>query len=248
MVKKFGCLVVLLVMGLSIGAGASEKFAVDIGADLYSRYIWRGVDIGGYAPSIQPALTLSYTGFQFGVWGAFPLSNQASQFDEIDFWLGYTYEFENYASISTSLNDYYFPNAGIKMFNFNNYDAVDANGDPDPGAHTLEFGLSFTGPVHFPMTFSGYVNVYNDAGHNTYFQVDYPFAVGATGLTVFCGATGGSKENPSYYNTRDFTLINVGISAQRSMKITESYSLPLVVSFILNPNEEISYFVVGVKF
>jgi hypothetical protein len=161
---------------------------------------------------------------------------------------GYSHEFENSTSIGAVLTDYYLPYLGIKIFNFNDHDAVDADTDPDPGAHTLELGLSFTGPVHFPMTFSGYVNVYNDAGNNTYFQVDYPFTVGETGLTVFCGAAGGSKENPDVYNTEDFAVINVGVSADRDMKITESFSLPLSVAFILNPNEEISYLVAGVKF
>jgi hypothetical protein len=220
---------------------------VNTGADLYSRYIWRGMDFGD-APSIQPTLSVSYVGFELGVWGAYALSTRPESFSEIDFWLGYSHEFENTMSIGAVLTDYYLPYLGISIFNFNDHDAVDADGDPDPGAHTLELGLSFTGPESFPMTFSGYVGVYNDAGNSTYFQIDYPFTVGETSLTVFCGAAGGNTGNPDVYNTEDFAVINVGVSADRDMKITESFSLPLVLSFILNPEEEISYLVAGVKF
>lgn len=238
---------VLLIILLSTGLGASEKLTVNTGVDLYSRYVWRGMDFGD-APSIQPALSVSYVGFELGAWGAYTLSSREDKFSEIDFWIGYSHEFENSMSIGAVITDYYLPYLGIGIFNFNNYDAVDAEGDPDPGAHTLELGLSFTGPRSFPVTLSGYVGVYNDAGNNTYFQIDYPFAVGETDLTVFCGAAGGSNENPGAYNTEDFAVINVGFSAERSIKMTERFSLPLSLAFILNPNDEISYLVAGVKF
>ena len=68
---------------------------------------------------------------------------------------------------------------------------------PDPGAHTLEVGLSVTGPSTFPITLSGYVNVYNDAGSNSYFQADYPVAVSETELTFFCGVAGANKKRRS---------------------------------------------------
>lgn len=246
-IKRLMLLTVVLVCATGAGVEASDKFAVNTSADLYSRYVWRGMDFGN-APSLQPALSFSYIGIELGVWGAYTLSNQATEFDELDFWLGYSYGFENESSIGVVLTDYYFPNGGIKFFNFNNYDAVDANGDPDPGAHILELGLSYTGPRSFPMTFSGYVSVYNDAGNNAYFQVDYPFAAGETDLTVFCGAALGHEDNPSIYKTDEFAVINVGVSAERRIKITESYGLPLSLAFILNPNEEISYLVAGVKF
>ncbi len=247
MSRKYIFPVVLLLTIQSFGAAASEKFTVDTGVDLYSRYVWRGMDFGD-SPSIQPALSCSYFGFELGVWGAYSLSTQAESFNEIDFWLGYSYEFENSASIGAVLTDYYLPYLGIDIFNFNDHDAVDANGDPDPGAHTLELGLSLTGPKSFPMTISGYVGVYNDAGNSTYFQIDYPFTAGETGLTVFFGAAGGNRENPDVYSAGEFAVINVGVSAQRSIKMTDSFSLPLSLAFILNPDAEISYLVAGVKF
>jgi len=241
-------LVVLLGSVMAAGASAENKLAVNTGVDIYNRYVWRGLDIAN-TPSIQPSMSVTYAGFEFGAWGAYTLSNQASESDEIDFWLSYTMELNNGVSFTLLATDYYFPNKGIKFFNFNDYDAVIDDTIPDYGAHTLELGLSVAGPESFPITVSGYVNVYNDGGNNTYFQVDYPVTVGETELGLFCGAAGGcSKEYSGYYGTENLNVINLGVSAARDIKVTDSFSLPLSVSMVLNPRNEIMHLLVGFTF
>ena len=231
-----------------IGAStAAAQVTVNSGVDFYNRYVWRGLDIAK-TPSIQPSLSLAHGGLELGVWGAYTLSNETSESDEIDFWLSYAIALRNGASIQLLATDYYFPNAGIDLFNFNNHDAMIDDTIPDPGAHTVELGLAVTGPEAFPLTLSAFVNVYNDAGSNTYFQLDYPLSVGETELGLFCGAAGGSKDNPGYYGTENFNVINIGVSAARSVAVSESFSLPLTVSVIINPHEEISHLVVGMSF
>jgi hypothetical protein len=136
------------------------------------------------------------------------------------------------------LTDYYYPNAGIKIGNFNNYDNV--NG---AGAHTIEAGLNITGPESFPLSLSGYVNVYNDEGNNTYVQADYSLNVQDVGLGFFIGAAAGSEENPDYYGSDKFNVINIGLKASKQIKITEDFLLPVSCSYILNPRAEISYLV-----
>ena len=89
------------------------------------------------------------------------------------------------------------------------------------------------------------MNVYNDAGSNTYFQIDYPTSVAEVPLNFFVGASGGSEENPGYYGTETFNVINVGVKATKSVKISEDYSLPVSVTFLINPRAEISYLVFG---
>lgn len=244
MLRKRGrriMLAVSLAMGLTFPAAAGEGVAVDTSLDLYSRYIWRGLEIGN-TPSIQPALSVSYGGFELGAWGAYALSNKAFDADEVDFWLSYTHTFGNGAAVSAVATDYYFPNTGIKFFNFNNHDAA------VPGAHTVELGLSVSGPESFPLTLSGYVNVHNDAGANTYFQLDYPCSVDRTDLTFVCGVAGGSKDNPDYYGAGKAAVINLGVSAVREIKMSESFSLPLTVSLIVNPKMETAHLIVGVSF
>jgi hypothetical protein len=111
----------------------------------------------------------------------------------------------------------------------------------------VEVGASWAGPEGIPLTLSGYINVYNDAGSNTYFQVDYATKVNDVGVGLWLGATGGSEENPAYYSARDFRIINVGVKVSRALKLSETAEFPMSVSFINNPNDEVSYLILGLS-
>ncbi len=50
-----------MALALSVGIQAQEKTSgFSLGADLVSRYIWRGVDFGGPSPHIQPYLEYAF--------------------------------------------------------------------------------------------------------------------------------------------------------------------------------------------
>ncbi len=252
-------LLVILITGLSATAFAQESISVNTGVDLYNRYVWRGGDIAN-TPSIQPFLSVSYAGLELGTWGAYTLSNEQSDCDEIDFWLSYTRELESGVAFSAMITDYYYPNAGLKFSNFDgDGDSTlvmvidDEAGTADSsyfygGAHTLEIGLSITGPSSFPVTLSGYFNVHNDAGNNAYFQLDYPVMVNEYELGFFCGVTPGSEDNPGYYGADEFAFINLGVTASRDIQVSETLNLPLTVSFVINPESEMSHLLVGLSF
>ncbi len=240
-------LTLMIAAFLFASQSCAQSLSLDANADLVSRYIWRGLNVNDQ-PNIQPAVTLSFSDFQLGLWGSYGLthqnpSDQSYSFSqEIDTWLGYSYSFGSGLKIGAVITDYYYPNAGLKIGNFNNYD--DVNG---PGAHTIEAGLNLNGSESFPLSVSGYINVYNDAGHNIYVQADYEFNIQDAVLGFFIGAAGGSKENPDYYGTDKFNIINVGLKASKEIKITEDFSLPVSCSYILNPQAEISYLVFSVS-
>lgn len=215
---------------------------LSVGFDFMNRYLWRGTDFGA-SPSLQPAITYRSGGLEIGFWGAFTISNTYSDADENDIWASYTVDLKNSMSVSAIITDYYFPNSGVKFFNFNNYN------DPDgPGAHIVEVGFSFSGPGSFPVSLSGFVNVFNDAGKNTYVEISYSACIKDTDLKFFAGAAGGSKENPDYYRTENFNFINLGVTTSKEIKFTNYYSLPVSFSYIVNPRIEKSYLVVGVNF
>ena len=214
---------------------------------LVSRYIWRGLDVNDQ-PNIQPSLSIEYSGFQLGAWGSYGLTHLNSEekhysvSQEIDTYITYQLSIVKEIEISALVTDYYYPRGGQKIGNFNNYDNI--NG---PGAHTIEAGLTVKGIGSFPLALSGYFNIYNDAGNNSYFQADYSFNISGTELGIFIGATPGSRTNPSYYGTEKFDIINFGFKALREIKISEDFSLPVSCSYILNPNQEISYLVFAVS-
>lgn len=230
---------VLCLVPICLGFGGSlraQESAVNAGADIMSRYIWRGLDFGD-AASIQPSLKLGYGGFAAGFWGSY-----SSEFEEIDTWASYSHAIPNSVTLTALVTDYYFPQAGIGYFNFNNYD------DPEgSGAHVLELGLTVAGPEQFPLSISGFYNVYNDAGNNAYFQLDYATKLDGTTIGSWIGVAVGSEEAPEYYGTDNLEVINIGIKGTRPLKLWQDTELPLSVSFIVNPNQEISYLILGVS-
>lgn len=231
----------LAVAAVSAAPGSAQDAThVSVGVELVSRYIWRGIDAAD-APSVQPSISFGFEGWELGTWGSYSLSNGTTAGDEIDLYLGYTHEWSKEGSAGLLLTDYYFPNAGKAFSDFNNYDAPGG-----PGAHVLELGASATLPSH-PLTLAAYVNVYNDAGHNVYVQADYPVTLAGTSLDFFAAATPGSDTNPGYYGTDRFAFLNVGLSAKKEVRLSDALSLPVWVSWSVNPNLDIAYMVVGMS-
>lgn len=233
---------------------SSGKLGVDAGMDFYNRYVWRGLEIGG-APSLQPYLAFNYAGLELGFWGAYATANNADGADEADIWLAYSLDLPNGMSVTALVTDYYFPNSGVRIGNYNDYDALrleELGGGvvdtvENPGAHTFEWGLAVSAPGSVPLSFSAYWNFHNDPGNNAYFQLDYAIAVNNIDLGFSIGATPGSEDNPDYYGSDNFQVINLGVTASKSIKITNDFSLPISVSYTINPRLEKSYILFGLS-
>ncbi|MFC1477562.1 TorF family putative porin [candidate division KSB1 bacterium] len=235
-------LFILILVSFTTFLSAQSELKLHLNADLVSKYLWRGLVICD-APCLQPALSFEYSDFSWGIWGSYALAHNQTGNDENDFWISYSRELDNSMTVTALLIDYYFANAGIQLFNFNNHD------DPDgPGAHTVEAGLQITGPETLPVTVSAYINVYNDAGSSTYFELSIPKQIHDTACTLFIGASPGSKDNPAYYGADSFAVLNVGFSASREIQLTQGFSLPVSMSFVVNPEEETSYLIAGISF
>ncbi len=212
----------------------------NVSTDLVSRYVWRGADFGD-SPSIQPSLNFAVGNFEIGTWGAYQLGRDASALagDELDLYLSYGLDMGN-ISFSFLISDYYFPNSGLKFGNFNNWDDKDG-----VGAHIIELGIGLSGSDSFPLSLSGYVNVYNDEDNSAYFELGYSSDVDDVTINYFIGATPGG--NNMYYGTDTFNIVNIGITASKEIKITDDFSLPIFGSYVLNPNQEVAHFVFGIS-
>ncbi len=227
-------LMALVIVTIGETTSAAERVSVEVGTDAVSRYNWRGLDFGD-ALSIQPYLRCEYQGLKGGFWGSY-----SSDFEEIDTWISYTVSSEHSLSVTGIVTGYYFPTAGIRLFNFHGADHPDG-----PGAHLLEAGVSVSGPARIPLTVSGYVNVHNDPGNNTYVQLDYAATQGATALAFSIGAALGSTKNPAAYGTDGFAVINIGAKGSRKLKLDQS-EISLSTAVIVNPRAEVAYLVLGV--
>ncbi len=230
-----------LLLGLILSAGlfAGELYAqsVSLGADLASRYVWRGADFGE-SLSIQPSLSIAGSGLEVGAWASYATNPSSAGVNEIDLWLGYTVETASSGSFSLGMTDYYFPAPGApELFNFDNDGA---------GAHWLEPYVSYSGPESFPITLLGAVFVHNDPDKSAYVEASYPVNVGDVELGVTAGASAGQS---ALYGTNTFTFVNLGVSASKSIPITDQFSLPISVSYIVNPTPGASrsFLVVGLS-
>ncbi len=215
---------------LLLFAAPAGAQSFDVGADVVSRYVWRGADYGESA-SVQPALSFSAGGFEIGTWASYAMHPEGAAANEHDIWISYST-----GSVSFGVTDYYFPNAGFDFFDF---------GDDGQGAHMIEPFVAVSGPSTFPIAvYAGYF-AYNDPDKSIYLNATYPFAIDGVDLSFGIGA---SVAESAVYGTDGFGIIDMTLAASKSIPVTEGFSLPLSVAYVLNPYAERSFLVLGLSF
>jgi len=250
--KQKNRLVILLIfaalMPLSTNAQDSSKVTFNSGADIMSRYVWRGTDFGA-SPSIQPTISLAACNFTFGVWGAFA-TNNFSQAQETDLFLTYTWN----DKVDITITDYFFPNETPGAFN--NYFEYN---DTLTG-HIFEGTIKWKGTEDLPLSLLVATNVYGaDARHangklfySTYLELCYSGTCGNTNYDLFAGFTPNKPSDDDmqagitrgfYGNTMGF--VNTGIKVKKDIRITDQFTLPVSTSFIVNPMAENVFLVFG---
>ncbi len=228
-------------------------FKLNVGADLMSRYVWRGLDYGG-SPSIQPTLSFGIGDFEIGYWGAMALTNN---YFEADLYAKYSIR-----GFSVMLTDYYIPAMASGFI-----DTATAENLDRYTCHSVEATLQYKGPEKFPFSIlvgtfiygndkSPQDTVFTSSGlvqsvrfknrYSTYIELGYAFAVKSFNFDVFVGATpfSGVYSTPAYEG--GFAVVNTGITAYRAIKITENFSLPVKASAIFNPQTSGFHFVFGI--
>jgi len=250
----------------------SEDSPWSVGADFVSRYIWRGVNLGGSSPSVQPYLEYGFGNddhsFAVGAWGAYSLSGtQTGQ--EADLYISYTLK----DMFSLTFTDYFFPDETSgrnKYFNYNmDWDKINSGEEAQTG-HVVEAALSFNGTDNIPVSFMFAMNIWGadaqkykeDGGvmvpedkivMSKYMELGYSTDVKGVALDVFAGMT---LDNPDiekgeptgFYGQRSAGIINLGFSLSKEVQVTENYSLPIFGSLITNPEAENIFMVFGISF
>lgn len=197
---------------------------VSIGADVVSRYVWRGIDFGE-SVSIQPGLEVSTGAFTVGTWGSYSLAGDGA--NEHDLYLSAAL-----GPVSVGVTDYYFPSVDEPdFFNLNN------DGE---GSHVIEPFVSFDGPVSLLAA----ANVYNDPDYSVYLEASVPFSIGSYELGAAIGVV---PMESAWYLTTGPAITNIAISGSKAVQITSEFALPVSVSYILNPALERTYLVFGIS-
>ncbi|VAW30372.1 hypothetical protein MNBD_BACTEROID07-103 [hydrothermal vent metagenome] len=245
-------------------ATPENKVKIELGADLYSRYVWRGTQYGGNSPSLQPSLSASYGNFVINAWGAYSLGG-INPSQEMDLSLSYSFLNDLFTAVIT---DYYFPTEDAP-YNYFNY-------SKNSTGHVLELGVSFNGTKEIPLSFSAYVNFFgadavrlnNDPTspdfnqktgiqYSNYFELAYNTSVQDIDLSLFLGATLSKPEKAnaatgfigeSGYYGENPGVVNLGVTASKSVKITTNYATSLTASLITNPQTKNVFLIFGISF
>jgi hypothetical protein len=245
---------------MAMGQTPDKKspLSINIGADLVSRYVWRGTDYGN-SPGIQPSFSLDIKGFEVGAWGSYgfvPYSKKINDtttismgnYAEFDLFLSYTFKW-----FTLCVTDYFFPNpltpnSDNKYFNWKNATT----------GHTIEAALSFNGTDKVPLSLyvgtlvygadkdqdsTGVYGLGSNNNYSTYIEASYTFNIKKIGVDIM-PFIGGIPFGSSWYGPYG-GVINLGFTTSKEIKITPKYSLPIYVSIITNPQSESAFFVFG---
>ena len=93
-------LLLMAAIALPVSSMAQDKVEFGVGADVVSKYIWRGTDLGG--PSVQPSLSVAYKGLSLTAWGSIGFDSEDDK--EVDLTLAY-----ETGNFSLSVTDYWYP-------------------------------------------------------------------------------------------------------------------------------------------
>ena len=223
----------LLLLAFLLTPVLVQAQSVSFGADFVSRYIWRGFDFGE-SFSVQPALALSSGGFEIGSWASYSIAADGSFANEHDLYVSYSKETESAGSFGFGITDYYFP--APEADGFFNY-----SGDGE-GSHWIEPYVSYDAPGSFPISLYASVMVHNDPDNSLYVEASLPFDIGETAMGLTLGMAAGESD---FYAVESASLINVALSAEREIAISESFSLPVFGSYVMNPTHERTFLVFG---
>lgn len=138
--------------------------------------------------------------------------------EEADLFALYSFK----SGLSLGVTDYHYNTS--KLFESDNH-AIEANLGYAIGKFSLSGNYIFN-------------SASGSTGDDKYFEAAYQFS----SVKLFVGAGDGW-----YTNDASFQVCNIGITANKTLKISESFSIPLFGSVIVNPNKEQIFYVIGIS-
>lgn len=218
-------------------AQQKQKATINGGADLVSAYIWRGTYNAG--ASIQPSLGLNVGGFYVGAWGSTDFGGNGKK--EVDLSARYSIK-----GFTIGITDYWWEGEGAyRYFHYGKGST----------SHLFEGNLSYELPFEkVPITvswntmFAGADYGGNDERkYSTYIELSYPFSVKGIDMKAKLGAA--PWLSPAFLpsDNKGFSVCNVALSAQKAIKCSDKFSIPLFTELIFNPATEDIHLVFGVS-
>ena len=234
--KKYVISLMLLTMALTTAAQETQepedKLEATVATDIVSQYIWRGQDLGHV--SFQPTLGIAYKGLSLTAWGSVGLTDSHDT-KEIDLTLAY-----NIGGLNIGVTDYWTTDGLDPDNRYFKYDAhgtnhvFEANIGYDFGPLSLQWFTNFAG--------NDGVNKDDERAYSSYVEAAVPFTLAGVDWTAVAGAVPWATD---YYGTSGFAVTNLSLQAQKAIKITDTFSIPVFAQFVANPCSQKAYLVFG---
>jgi hypothetical protein len=201
-------------------------------ADLVSHYVWRGsMATGSPTPNFQPTLAFLKGNFEIGVWGSTDFTGSYKEFDP--------YITLTNGHIKLAITDYDWNFNQANYFNYKNSET----------GHRFEGTVGFTGTEALPVSITWNTLVYgldkksDDStrqAYSTYIELGYSrgsasFFLGFTPWSGYYNNYGVTTFDPGV-SKKTVSIVNIGASVTKALKINETFSLPLKATLVINPS------------
>lgn len=232
--KKIFTILAVAVLSLNAlaPAKAQDKVEASVGADLVSRYIWRGLDLGEV--SFQPTLGLDWKGLSLSAWGSVGISNPGDT-KEFDLTLSYSI-----VGFNIGVTDYWFDSGLDPLNRYFMYRSdctnhvFEANIGYDFGFAAIQWYTNFAG--------NDGVNPAGKRAFSSYLELSAPFTLGGADWSAAIGMVPFATD---FYGTEKFAVVNVSLTASKEIAITDSFSIPVFAQVAANPYTREAFFVIG---
>ena len=233
-----------LILSIAFSVNAQEqesKFSATASFRVVSKYMFRGVEMTK-DPNIVGDAYIGYKGWTLGVWAT---TNFSGTFYEPDIYISYAPK-----NFVFTLYDFDM-GQGKDYFNFDNKKTT----------HLDELSVKYTVSEKVPLSLtigtviygadkkidhydaSGQA-VFKDANNfSTYVEAVYPFMVKEIAIIPTIGFT--THESYSY-GSKGFSFINVGVTFEKRIRVSDKLSIPVGYSFIYNQSQKQAYSVMSI--
>jgi hypothetical protein len=220
---------------------AQKTTQVTVGADVVSGYYWRGEDLGGL--SVQPSLSIAKDNFSLSAWGNVGLDENDTK--EFDLTAAYTI-----GKLNIGVTDYSFnktPGSSVANARYFSYGAHSA-----VSSHLFEGNIGYNfGPfaINWYTNFAGqdyYKKKDGTRAYSSYVEATAPFTLGGVDMKAEIGCT---PWDGAYTTVTDkLAIVNIGVTAKKTVKVTDSFSVPAYAKIAVNPESRKAYMVFGLSF
>ena len=203
-------------------------FEFEVGADIFSHYVWRGFIVTD-DPVLQPSVTLSAYGFSFNVWGSIDLTDlnedpgEDYRLQEIDYTLSYGFSPMEGLDLEAGVIHYTFP--GVRDEDGNNVDPT----SEVYGSVALSMVPYVVPSITAYYDFDAVDGWYLSASLDSEFSLTEKLTLGLGAALGY----GDRDYNTGYWEVESSGLNDLNLSASLSYQVNDSFSVGVSAGYMV---------------